>query len=362
MPTAKDVSVPIAKIDDIFIPSFLAEEDGIERLVSYDEYGDEVVIDEIAYRKGEYVGISGNAENQLVAMDAEALSENGYISLPESKNVFVRPGVVEDAVFRVGQFEFGGQTYDLSNFRSNNFAVVDNDGEVISFTSRTLPRLAEIYTNMGGDVGEKGNAFMKEIERYYSSQIFIDPMLMGELLLLKNALSTTEAADARLAEREDMRLDPESWNEAVASFEEQIDQTYRLDFESIPVLGDHKEAMKRFMGERIWNDAKNIFAPITDTPLDDVRSLNMPNTGYGSPIHGFIRSLENSGIERPIPQASMQAVRKIYEPDNVQLFEIGKGSVLFVEDVQSVSLYFFPTEPKLISKEDFDNINQRYRY
>lgn len=220
--------------------------------------------------------------------------------------------------------------------------------EVIS-TNKTLSKVASDFLKVDSEMRDEGFKFLKYMRDKIRETFILDPGVQMELTLLESVINKYDNGNCKTDQNvfdEKYTITDEDWSNAVESTNKLIKLPFELEYDKLFKLGNLKNILEQTVGPQIWDMSKEIFDDITKCEMSDIRVLNIP-ASYEAPLEKYINEVREIGIEKELSDITINAIKKVYSPDEVKLFAVGDIEVLFVQDQFHESLYFFPSEEAL---------------
>ncbi|EPX84068.1 hypothetical protein [Salipiger mucosus] len=376
-------------------------------------------------RKGQISSIFEAEQEARIVVDFEEdhdAWDDDYDEIPVRETVQVGPGDImfdlddgrqavltrdqlAESTFRFsGDIEPGTRAVELSNHR---VIAVGDMGDIVEYNAETgrldarpveSPEYASLsFVDGNGDY--VAPTFSARIASHFQSVIqkaddvdfdmfaFFDALSEGmhqrieerddvpqgvkhDVYLLNNAIEVAKAerdvGETVSAEPGQKALSADSWENALAS----LGPTFQLPGYNhtsalcplstmIPMMAAQDPA--------IVKTARQIYAPLTETPMEDVRVFQstrgseqmMAAEAPQATVRAHVQSYLENGQRLEIPEATHRAVSRVYAPQEMDLIEVEDMKVLFVSDEMGDALYFFPSNPELVDKADYAEERER---
>lgn len=267
--------------------------------------------------------------------------------------------------------EYNAETGELTAVpfeRNHGLAFVTADGDVASkLTTQSLGGSFQAAVKKADDVEFDMIGFFAAVNEGLHNRMEergdVEMSMKEAAYMLNNAIEVAkaerESGEQVSVEAGDMRLTEDSWNNALESLGEGFQLPH---FTSKHELRSLESMVRGLAGrdESMVKTARQIYSPITDTPMEDIRvyqagrqSEEFADDPTATVAAHFAAYLER-GERVEIPEATLRAVGRVYAPERLELVDIEEMRVLYVRDHRADSLYFMPKTPVLEAKPNYD--------
>lgn len=375
----------VAKIAEVEYPVTVvlqATEDGTYHTQmetgEWDDLYDEPIYKTVSvdYKAGEIVYL---AQGEAIACSEEDFTQKGYSPSADDEAVFYAlsepalyaPGI--DGEIFVYNDETGNlQAKELGEF-AGKYAFVGKDGQFVcnidpSSLSKSFEDLNRKQIELDFSAINFFSALNDGLARKIKAEEYPSNEIETQLFFLNNAIQLTSVQAMLPAPTENMRLKPESWGKAVASLGDDFELPGGAGFGYLNKLEGQLGPMKAMLGASALTTIRLAYANLTDTPLEDVRVFNSPKNEEDmmdpqDTVQAHFGSYVARGKELDVPEGVSDLICDAFTNENIglaytvdesRLAEVEGMRVLFIKDFQGSALYFFPKEPELITKEEFE--------